>query len=230
MSKVIIVVGFGPGVSSAVAEKFGAEGFAVALAARTEARLAAGVEALRAKGVKAIACPADAADPTSIRAAVVKARAELGPITAIHWNAYGGGMAGDLIATDPASALKPFEVAVAGLLAAVQEALPDLKAAGDGAILVTNGAFGELSPQIDALAVNLKVMGLALANAAKHKLVGLLSQRLKDDGVYVGEVMIAGAVKGTGFAAGGEGIEASRIAQTFWDLYRARSDIYARIS
>ena len=90
MSKTIVVVGFGPGVSTAVAEKFGAEGFSVALVARSAARLAAGVEALRAKGVKAAAFPADAGDPLAIRAAIAKARAELGPIGVLHWNAFGG--------------------------------------------------------------------------------------------------------------------------------------------
>jgi NADP-dependent 3-hydroxy acid dehydrogenase YdfG len=44
MSKTIVIVGFGPGVSTAVAEKFGAEGFSVALIARREATLAAGVD------------------------------------------------------------------------------------------------------------------------------------------------------------------------------------------
>ncbi len=34
MSKTIVVVGFGPGVSTAVAEKFGAAGFSVALVGR----------------------------------------------------------------------------------------------------------------------------------------------------------------------------------------------------
>ena len=34
MSKTIVVVGFGPGISTAVAEKFGAGGFSVALVAR----------------------------------------------------------------------------------------------------------------------------------------------------------------------------------------------------
>ncbi|HEX7670382.1 MAG TPA: hypothetical protein VF395_12390 [Polyangiaceae bacterium] len=34
MAKTIVVCGYGPGISSAVAEKFGAEGFSVALAAR----------------------------------------------------------------------------------------------------------------------------------------------------------------------------------------------------
>jgi NAD(P)-dependent dehydrogenase (short-subunit alcohol dehydrogenase family) len=38
MSKTILIAGYGPGISDAVARKFGAEGFAVALAARNEAR------------------------------------------------------------------------------------------------------------------------------------------------------------------------------------------------
>ena len=82
---------------------------------------------------------------------------------------------------------------------------------------------------MDALATNLKTVGVALANAAKHKLVGLLSARLKDDSVYVGEVMIAGAVKGTAWA-GDSGIEGSKIADAFWGLYQARGEIRARVS
>ena len=228
MSKTIVVVGFGPGVSTAVAEKFGAAGFSVALVARTAERLSAGVQALKAKGIAAGAYPADASDPAAIRLAIQTARAELGPIAVVHWNAYGAG-AGDLLAAAPPAVRAAFDVAIVGLLAAVQEALPDLRSAGDGAVLVTNGAFGELGPPMDAFAVSQQAMSLALANAAKHKLVGLLAARLRDDGVYVGEVMIAGAVKGTAWA-GDTGIEGAAIAGKFWDLYRARDEVYARIS
>ena len=63
MGKTILVVGFGPGISTAVAEKFGSSGFSVALVARNEERLAAGVKALKAKGIEAAAFPADAATP-----------------------------------------------------------------------------------------------------------------------------------------------------------------------
>jgi NAD(P)-dependent dehydrogenase (short-subunit alcohol dehydrogenase family) len=229
MPKTIVVVGFGPGISTAVAEKFGAEGYSVALIARSAARLAEGVEALAAKGVRAAAFPADASDPASIAAALGKARAELGPVTVLHWNAYSGGEAGDLMAVDPAVVGRVFDVAVVGLLAAVQAVRADLKSQA-GALLVTNGAFGETSPQVDALATHMKTMGVALANAAKYKLVGLFAQALKDDGVYVGEVMVAGAVKGTAFASGGDGIAASRIANTFWELYQARGEVRARVS
>jgi NAD(P)-dependent dehydrogenase (short-subunit alcohol dehydrogenase family) len=230
MSKTIIVVGFGPGISTAVAEKFGAEGFAVALVARNAERLAAGVLALQAKGVTAAAFVADAGDPAAIRGAIAKARAELGPVTVLHWNAYGGAEAGDLMATDPSVVGGVFNVAVVGLLAAVQEALPDLKSPNAGAVLVTNGAFGELSPQADEFAVGLKSMGVAVANAAKHKLVGVLAARLKGDGVYVGEVMVAGMVKGTAWDNGQGGIESAAIANKFWELYQARDEIRARIS
>lgn len=230
MSKTIVVVGFGPGISTAVAERFGAAGFSVALTARNAERLAEGVQALKAKGVTAAAFPADAGDPAAIRAAIAKARAELGPITVVHWNAYAGAEAGDLLATDPAAVGRVFDVAIVGLLAAVQEALPDLRSQNDGAVLVTNGAFGETNPQIDELSVGMKTMGLAVANAAKHKLVGLLAARLKGDGVYVGEVMVAGMVKGTAWGSGQGGIESSAIAGKFWDLYQARQETRARIS
>ena len=49
MSKIIVIVGFGPGISTSVAEKFGTEGFSVALIVRNEARLISGVEALKNK-------------------------------------------------------------------------------------------------------------------------------------------------------------------------------------
>jgi NADP-dependent 3-hydroxy acid dehydrogenase YdfG len=230
MGKTILVVGFGPGISTAVAEKFGSSGLSVALVARNEERLAAGVKALKAKGIDAAAFPADAGDPAAIRAVVGNARAALGPIAVIHWNAYGGSETGDLVTADPAAVRGVFDVAVVGLLAAVQAALPDLKKTKEGAILITNGAFGEISPQIDEGAVIVKAMGLALANAAKHKLVGLLAQRLKGDGVYVGEVMVAGMIKGTRWDNGQANLDGSTVANKFWELYQARGEIRARVS
>ncbi len=230
MGKTILVVGFGPGISSAVADKFGSAGFSVALVARNEERLAAGVKALKAKGVDAAGFTADAGAPAAIRAAVLKARAALGPITVILWNAYGGADAGDLGTADATAIRGVFDVAVVGLVAVVQEALPDLKQSKEGAVLVTNGAFGDINPQMDEFAVNFKAMGLALANATKHKLVGLLAQRLKGDGVYVGEVMVAGTVKGSAWDSGNANLDPATIADKFWELYQARGEIRGRIS
>ncbi|MGD0437278.1 MAG: SDR family NAD(P)-dependent oxidoreductase [Bryobacteraceae bacterium] len=228
MSKTIVVIGFGPGTSNAVAEKFGAEGFSVALVARNKERLASGIDALKAKGIESAAFPADAGDPAAIRAAIAKARAELGPITVIHWNAFGGGEARDLVTADPAAVRGIFDVAIVGLLGAVQESLPDLRNTNEGAVLVTNGAFGEMTAQMDAYAVSMKSMGVALANAAKNKLVGLLAERLKGDGIYVGQVMIAGTIKGTPWS-NADSIDPAIVADKFWELYQARGEIRVRV-
>jgi NAD(P)-dependent dehydrogenase (short-subunit alcohol dehydrogenase family) len=188
------------------------------------------VKALKAKGIEAAAFPADASDPASIRNAVAKASAALGPVAVLHWNAYGGGDAGDLAVASPEAIRGVFSVAVVGLLAAVQAALTDLNASREGAVLVTNGAFGDVSPQMDSAAVGFKAMGLALGNAAKHKLVGLLAERLRADGVYVGEVMVAGSVKGSAWDSGQATIDPAAVANKFWDLYRARGESRARAS
>ena len=88
MSKTIVVVGFGPGSSNAVAEKFGAEGFSVALVARSQERLDAGVKALEAKGVAAAAFTADAGDPASIGAEESLADHETKGACAAHTLSY----------------------------------------------------------------------------------------------------------------------------------------------
>lgn len=228
MAKTIVVCGYGPGISTAVAQKFGAEGFSVALAARNAERLSAGVKALESKGVKAAAFPTDLGDPAAVRKLMGSARAALGPVTVLHWNAYAG-EAGDLLKADTAAMHRALDIAVGNLVIAVQEALPDLKKEKDAAILVTNGGFAVIDPKVDAFAVQIGAMGLCVANAAKHKLVGLLAEKLRGDGIYVGEVMVMGIVKGTAFDSGGASIEASAVANKFWELYKARTEIRARI-
>ncbi len=228
MAKNIVIVGFGPGTATAVAEKFGAEGFSVSLIGRNEDRLVAGVAALKGRGIDAAAFRGDASDPSSIQSAIRNVRAACGPITVVHWSAYGGMDAGDLLTADPAALRGVFDVAVLGLLAATIEALPDLKSGGGGALLISNGALGEISPQMDAYAVNGHVMGLALGNAAKNKLVGLLAQRLQADGVYVGEVMVYGTIKGTSWSSENS-IDPSAIAKKFWELYQSRTETRAAV-
>jgi NADP-dependent 3-hydroxy acid dehydrogenase YdfG len=234
MAQTILVVGYGPGISAAVAEKFGAEGFSVALVARSEAHLSPGVESLRKRGVTAAAFAADARDSTAMRTVVEKARAELGPVAVVEWTAYSGAVR-DLLAADAADVHGLFDVAVVGFLATIRAALPDLQQT-KGAVLVANGGFGNIDPKTDGYVVKTGAMGLALSDAVKDKLVGLLSERLKRDGVYVGEVIVAGPVQGTAIEKTGLGkelgaaIEPARIADTFWGLLERRDEIRARVS
>jgi NAD(P)-dependent dehydrogenase (short-subunit alcohol dehydrogenase family) len=164
-----------------------------------------------------------------VSALIESVRAQLGPVTVLHWNAYAGD-AGDLLTADPAALRRVFDVAVTGLLTAVQRALPDLKQQKESAVLVTNGGFGLFDPKVDAFAVRVNAMGLSVANSAKHKLVGLLAEKLKSDGIYVGELMVLGTVKGTAWDTGNGTLDASVVANKFWDMYRARTEIRAQIA
>ncbi|HEX3853793.1 MAG TPA: hypothetical protein VHW01_22675, partial [Polyangiaceae bacterium] len=151
---------------------------------------------------------------------VADVRGSLGPVSVLHWNAYTGG-AGDLKTTSMDELSMVLSVAVHGLVAAMQASLPDLKAQ-KGALLVTGGGFAFYDPNVDAAATQFGAAGLAIAKAAQHKTVGLLSKALQSDGVYVGEVVVTGLVKGTAFDSGNATLEPSAIAERFWQLYRAR--------
>ncbi|MGV3624107.1 MAG: SDR family NAD(P)-dependent oxidoreductase [Archangium sp.] len=222
MAKTILVVGYGPGISHAVAEKFGTQGFQVAIAARNAGKLNDGVKKLEGAGIKAVAVPADVADDVAVRNAVKKARAELGELTAIHWNAAGYG-AGDLLTATADEIRGTFDTSITGLVIAIQEALPDLKK-NQGAVLVTDGGFGVFDDGVDRACVDYRSMGLAIANSAKHKTVRLLNKRLAPEGVFVGEVMVQGTVKGTAWDQGGATIEASAIAEQFWRQFSERRE------
>lgn len=229
MKRVLAIFGYGPGISNAIALKFGREGFSIALVSRTRERLEAAVAGLRREGIDAAAFIADAGNPKDIRRAVKEVRAQLGPVTAIEWTAYGSG-GGDLITATEEELRAVLDVPILGLITAVQAALPDLRASETGAVLVTNGGLGMLDHGIDRVGVDRNLMGLSLANSAKHKLVRLLSHRLKTDGIYVGEIIVESTVKGSAFDKGSGTLEAGVIADKFWEMYSERSHHLARMS
>ena len=222
MKRTIIVCGYGPGISDAVARKFGGEGYAVALVARNPERLAAAEKSLTEAGITAKAFPCDLGDADAVRALVGEVRAALGPVAILHWNAYAPG-AGDLTTATVDELRGSLVVSLLGMLTATLAALPDLRSE-KGALLVTGGGLAFYDAKIDAMAVSWGAMGLAVAKAAQHKAVGLLHQRLAGEGVYVGEVVVLGTVKGTAFDGGNATLEPSAIAERFWGLFQARSE------
>jgi NADP-dependent 3-hydroxy acid dehydrogenase YdfG len=228
MARTILVCGYGPGISTAVAEKFGEEGFSVALVARNAERLDSGVKALAAKGTKAAAFATDLGDPSGAAALIERVRASLGPVSVVHWNAFTG-QAGDLLTADAAAIRGVFDIAVTCLVAVVQAALPDLKTGERPAVLVTNGRFGKVDSEVDAMGAKWGAMGLSVACAAKDKLVGLLSAKLAGDGIYVGQVMVNGVVKGSAFDSGHGTVDGQVVADKFWSLYSARTDVRAEV-
>jgi short-subunit dehydrogenase len=190
--------------------------------ARNADRLASGVQALTAKGVRAQAFPADLGNAADVRAVLEKIRGAFGPISVIHWNAYAG-RAGDFLTASPEEIHGALDIATVSLTVAVQTVLADLRAE-KGALLVTNGGFGLPVDAVDEAGVKYNAMGLSVANAAKHKLVRLLATRLAADGVYVGEVMITGTIKGSAFDQGNANLDPADVGDTFWKLFQQRTE------
>lgn len=223
MAETIVVCGYGVGISDAVARRFGKQGYRVAIVARNAERISGAAAALKKDGIDAHAFPADLSDPEAVKKLIADVRSSLGPIKVVHWNAYSGG-AGDL-KTAPIDELRSIlGVTVYGLVTAVQATLADLKEQS-GALLVTGGGFAFYDPNVDSAVVQWGASGLAIGKAAQHKTVGVLSKALAADGIYVGEVVVTGLVKGTQWDTGNATLEASDIAQKFWDLYQARDTV-----
>jgi NADP-dependent 3-hydroxy acid dehydrogenase YdfG len=219
VKRTILIAGYGPGISEAVARKFGAEGFRVALVARNRDRVTEGAAALEKDGVTAKGFACDVSDPAAVTALVADVKRLLGPLTVIHWNVYTAA-AGDLTSAAPTDVRIPFDAGVTGLVAATQAALPDMRGQEGAAILVTGGGFAFYDEKVDAMAVQFNAMGIAVTKAAQHKLVGLLHAKLAGDGIFVGEVVVLGVVKGTAFDRGQGTLSASDVADRFWNLYR----------
>src|SRR5262245_41861264 len=126
MTKTLVVCGYGPGISHAVARKFASEGFRVALVARDAKKLEEAVKSFPTSGSAVRAFPCDLADRTAIAPLMAKIRSSLGPIAVLHWNAYAP-LAGDLTKVDVSELRTTLEVGVVSLVSAIQQVLPDLR-------------------------------------------------------------------------------------------------------
>lgn len=197
----ILICGYGPGISQAVARRFGQAGHPVAAVARNAQRLAAAIAELTGEGIQARAFPADLGDVEAVRRVVADARAGSGPIGILHWNGFLD-VEGDLLSVSLADLNRSFEVRVAGYIAAVQASLADLEA-HRGSVLATSGIMALDDPRIDAFATGYGA--LAIGVAAQHKATGILAHTLAPRGVHVGEVIVNGFVAGTPGADGKRG-------------------------
>lgn len=196
---------------------------------RNADRLDAGVAELGAAGIAARPFVGDASDPASLSSTLERIRTELGAVTALALTAYRSVAVNDVLDSDPAQVAHVFDIGVAGLLTAVQAVRDDLRAAGTGSVLVVNGALGLQDDAIDAYAVSFGGDGVALECSAKTKLVGLLAARLREEGVYVGEIVINGSVKGSPYA-GPTAIDPADIAHRLWTMAEERTDVHVHIT
>lgn len=212
----IVVVGAGPGLGGAIARRFGAEGFDVGVIGRTRSTLDALVAELTEKGVRAQGFAADVTDRPALVGAFDAAKERFGPIDVLEYSpspsdpsAVGAVDAVDLTV----DALVPqLDLHLFGGVTAVQQVLPGMLQRGSGTILVTTGASS--GPVIHPPFGNIAAAAAALRNWVLN-----LHTALEPRGVYAAHVAIA-----TWIGQEGPASQPDVIAQTYWELHRARQD------
>jgi NADP-dependent 3-hydroxy acid dehydrogenase YdfG len=200
----LLVIGAGPGISSATARRFGRAGYDVGLVARREEALVELHDDLSADGVGSGWAPADAGDPASLTAAVRSLVDTFGPADVLLYNVSVGREAAvpDL---SPEDLLADLAAGVVGLQAAVRAVLPGMREQGSGTVLVTGS--GSADRPIRSMA------SLGVQKAALRALVEAQAAALADEGIHVATATIRGLV-----GEGDRQVAPSRIADLYAEL------------
>ncbi|MEC5150520.1 SDR family NAD(P)-dependent oxidoreductase [Cryobacterium sp. GrIS_2_6] len=204
---VIAIIGAGPGLGAAVARRFGREGFSIALIARNQSKLGAMAAELTAAGFSARAYAADVLTPTSLEAALARAEAELGPITALQYSPLPSrDYLKPVLEMTPELALEALQFSALGLIHAVRAVLPAMRQAGSGSIILINGGT--------SVKARAGFAGTSVAFPAESAYGEMLHEALSDEGIRVSQLVIPGGIPQLQLANGIDGV-----ADRIWDVH-----------
>jgi NADP-dependent 3-hydroxy acid dehydrogenase YdfG len=208
--KTLLVAGAGAGLGYSVAERFGREGFQVALISRGKDKLDALVSRLARHGIAAAGFTADVTDRESLRAAIAAAKSRFGAVDVLEYSPTPDlDTVVDALAITPANAAHHLSRALLGAITAVREVLPDMLERDDGALLFTTGASATVPlPSHPSVGLGMS----ALRNYAN-----VLHEALGGTGVYAGTLMIATRIQKT--TAGDPDLP----AEQYWRMYLERN-------
>lgn len=170
-SRVLLVLGAGPGVGLATADRFAQDGYAAVLAARSPGRLETGHEKVEV----------ELTDEAAVRATVDAVGARHGRIDVLHFNPSTFRQR-DPLHLGAGELLEDLRLGVAPLLPAVQAARPYLH---PGARIVVTGSAAADRPWHEAAS-------LGVQKAAVRNLVTSIDATLKDDGIRATDVQVNG--------------------------------------
>lgn len=188
---VALITGVGDSTGAALARRFAAGGYQVAMIARNAERLKALEDEI--EGSKAFVC--DVGDLDALMATVAEIRSTLGPPGVLVHNAVAHTFATFLDA-DPTDLERNFRVNTTALLYLARALAPDMITAGQGAIMVTGNTASHRGVPNYAL--------FAPTKAAQRILAQALAKDLGPKGVHVGYITIDAAIDVTWLGSGDE--------------------------
>jgi NAD(P)-dependent dehydrogenase (short-subunit alcohol dehydrogenase family) len=218
-SLLVVGVGASQGLGAAIARRFAAGGFPVAIAGRNAAKLEATAAELKAAGATVVSIVGDASNPDDAARFVAAAEA-LAPLAIAVHNAGGNRPAPFLEITEDHFEGHWREHALGGFHL-VQAALPALVGHGGGSLIFT-GASGSLRGKAS-------FAPFAAAKAALRAMAQSIAREFGPQGVHVGHVVIDGGIEGERLLSmlphlrdhrGPDGmLNIAAIAEAYWMLH-----------
>ncbi len=226
MNKTILIIGAGPGVGLAVAERFGKEGYNVALVARNKEKLHKYEDQLTAKGISAAIFPADILKRDELVEAISAAKSHFGTI--------------DVMEFSPSPTLESMRtprnidveneqyhlnLQVLSAITAVQAVLPDMLKRKEGSLLFTAAASAQKPVCMTASA--------GIAMGAQLNYVRVLNKDLASENIFAGIISVAGIISKEGqdssddkkhFPKGVSIISSKDIAEAHWQMHINRHE------
>jgi short-subunit dehydrogenase len=193
----IAIVGAGTGLGAAVARRFGAEGFAVALVSRSQEHVDELARILADEG---------------ITAALDRAAQDLGPVEVLQYSPLPQKeFLRPVLETTPGDLVGAFEFSIQAPVAAVHQVLQGMRVLGRGTVLFINGGT--------AVQPLPKYAGTSIAFAGESAYGQMIHEALAGDGIHVGQLIIPGAI-----TPGHPTKDPKALADTLWAMHEERGD------
>ncbi|OUE20758.1 2,3-dihydro-2,3-dihydroxybenzoate dehydrogenase [Clavibacter michiganensis] len=208
----IAIVGAGAGLGAAVARRFGAEGFAVALISRSQERVDELARTLADEGITARGYVANVRDHVALAAALDRAAQELGPVEVLQYSPLPQKeFLRPVLETTPGDLVGAFEFSIQAPVAAVHQVLQGMRVLGRGTVLFINGGT--------AVQPLPKYAGTSIAFAGESAYGQMIHEALAGDGIHVGQLIIPGAI-----TPGHPTKDPRALADTLWAMHEERGD------
>jgi len=211
---VAVVLGVGPGLGAALARRF-AQGYAVAINARSAEYLRSLAGEIKAAGGHVLEVPADIGDRAQVEAAFKSIREQLGLPEVLLYNA-GSGTWGTITDITPEQYENTWRVNAYGAFLSAKEVAPDMIARGRGVMLFTGATAG--------MKAGPKSVAFGPAKFALRGLAQSLARDLGPKGIHVAWINVDGVINIPGrrerFAQlkDEDLLKPEAIAETYWHL------------
>lgn len=201
----VIIIGAGTGISYGVAQKFGKEGYRIALIARNEPRLEELATALQQEGIDVLYAAGDVAQEDSLRHALNQISQVAGVADMILYNPSGASNK-DILDLDWETIKDMLDISVGGYFNLMKMVLPSYLQQNHGKLFVTGGGL--------SLSGDPRMTALSMGKAAQRNLVQAFQKKVDGTHIHIAQVIVRGYVQPTD-----EKYNPAAIAEIFWKLF-----------